>query len=119
MPDGKSAVVTSNISREHTWLISDGPIRENSVFHGEVFDARLDNPNWDHPDVPLENGVSVVQMNGFGGRLVSATLEPIKVVDTMKAETGKFCHRSGTKYCRMGAHKGNGETWHPGEINIR
>jgi len=34
MPDGKSAVVTSNISREHTWLISDGPIRENSVFHG-------------------------------------------------------------------------------------
>jgi alpha-L-rhamnosidase len=83
--DGTQEVVKTDSFSTNPWVITKGPISENSVFNGEVYDARLNNPDWDNPDIPLKTQLSVAPVNGVDGRLVSATLEPIKVVDTVKA----------------------------------
>ncbi len=43
--DGSIQTVGSNT----TWRVGDGPIRFNSIYLGEVFDARLTTPGWDRP----------------------------------------------------------------------
>ncbi len=44
--DGSSRAVVS----DRRWKVADGPIRSNSVYLGEVYDARREVPGWDLPD---------------------------------------------------------------------
>ncbi|MBI5381725.1 MAG: family 78 glycoside hydrolase catalytic domain [Opitutae bacterium] len=37
---------TSVVATDGTWQWAEGPIRSNSIYHGETFDARLDQPGW-------------------------------------------------------------------------
>jgi alpha-L-rhamnosidase len=66
------------------WQCAAGPILENSVFDGEVYDARLEVPGWDtpRPGRPIDHWMMPMRVDSPGGRLVAQTLEPIRVVET-------------------------------------
>jgi len=40
---------TERIGSDTSWLVSDGPLLRNSVYLGETYDARLEQPGWDAP----------------------------------------------------------------------
>jgi alpha-L-rhamnosidase len=81
--DGSCKRVITQSNMAEPWLLSIGPIQENSVYDGEVYDARLENPDWDSPEVPPVNRLPSACADGPGGKLVSASLEPIRIVDTL------------------------------------
>ncbi len=67
------------------WQVSDGPLLANSVYDGEVYDARLERPGWDTPGTVMDNWAGAMVTDGPGGRLVSAMLEPVQVVERRQA----------------------------------
>ncbi len=70
------------------WRVADGPIVENSIYDGEVYDARLEKPDWDKPEGFAENYPNLDMWAGSmvteapGGRLVAQMLEPVEVIET-------------------------------------
>lgn len=86
--DGSTAQIRSSSPSPEAWWVSSGPILENSIYDGEVYDARLEQPNWDSPEVKHpERGQAAVCTDGPAGKRVAAALEPIKVVGTVRAKT--------------------------------
>ncbi len=85
--DGTTQRVVSQSSWAVPWLVSNGPIRENSVYDGEVYDARQEKTDWDAPEAPPTPWPVAAGADGPGGKLVSAMLEPIQVVETLPAKS--------------------------------
>lgn len=78
----------TDLGRE--WRLTSGPIVANSIYDGEIYDARLEKPGWNRPDQKrpnphgrTEGWVVAVPVEPPGGRLVSQMIEPIKVVETL------------------------------------
>lgn len=40
----------TEIHSDSSWQTARGPIVEDSIYHGETYDARLEQPGWDRPD---------------------------------------------------------------------
>jgi alpha-L-rhamnosidase len=78
------------------WMVTSGPILTHSVYDGETYDARLEKPAWDQPETKLTNpfGRTEEWQTAFmveppGGRLVSQTINPIKIVDIIRPQSVK------------------------------
>ncbi len=78
--DGTQRSVTSDTS----WKVGEGPIRFNSIYLGEIYDARREMPGWDRPGF---------DDSGWGQPLVTAELigplraqaqPPIRVTRTLR-----------------------------------
>jgi len=65
------------------WKSKNGPIVNESVWDGEVYDARLEMPGWNQPgfDDSAWNAAQVVKSPG--GMLSAEMMPPIQVVDTI------------------------------------
>jgi alpha-L-rhamnosidase len=98
--DGTSIQI---LTQDPTWQVGTGPIVRDSIFDGEYYDARLECPGWDkarsqrptpvEPSLGVETDktTAVIWMRPHtvdppGGRLVTQSLEPIRVVDTLSPE---------------------------------
>ncbi|MDH7480629.1 MAG: family 78 glycoside hydrolase catalytic domain [Armatimonadota bacterium] len=74
---------TSIVTDSH-WKRGNSPILENSLYHGEVYDARLEQPGWDAPGFddskwePAETVPSPTQ------KLSAEVIQPIRVSETIK-----------------------------------
>src|SRR5579863_5291280 len=79
LEDGKHLSVVS----DGAWKSAAGPIVTDSVYDGEVYDARLETPGWDRPgfDDSSWTGASVV--SGWNGVLSAQMLPPIRVDASM------------------------------------
>lgn len=73
------------------WYVARGPIVKNSIFDGEVYDARLERTGWDTSAYDFQkynhknNGwITATYTESPGGRLVSQVMEPIKVVSEIE-----------------------------------
>ncbi|MBY8985805.1 MAG: family 78 glycoside hydrolase catalytic domain [Candidatus Lokiarchaeota archaeon] len=78
--DGTSSVIIS----DNSWKLSNGPIMENGIYHGEKYDARLEIPGWDKPnfeDKEWENATVVK-----GHKLASQLMQPIKITKILKPQ---------------------------------
>jgi alpha-L-rhamnosidase len=70
------------------WVAYQGPIVEDSIYDGETYDARFERPGWDCegsglPDPgPMRDLQAAMVVEGPGGVLEPAPLEPIEVVET-------------------------------------
>jgi alpha-L-rhamnosidase len=84
--DGTTRKIFTETLHPDPWLVTSGPIRENSIFDGECYDARLEVPDWDTPGVPLKNGLVAMCTDHPGGRMEAASLEPIRVMDTLPVQ---------------------------------
>lgn len=85
--DGSTATVCSSGSWPDPWVVSTGPLQENSVYDGEVYDARLEDPNWAVPVGTGKGWITACFAEGPGGRLTAANLEPIRVVETLQPKS--------------------------------
>jgi alpha-L-rhamnosidase len=78
--DGTSQLVTS----DRQWTITDrGPIRANSEFDGEEYDARLEQIGWDKPGFDDSAWRPVQILSAPGGQLIAQMLEPMRVIETL------------------------------------
>lgn len=93
--DGSTAkIYTHPMNFEPDWRIGVGAIVSNTVYDGEVYDARLEKDGWDRPggnQTPLsdrtEGWVTAVAAEPPAGRLVAQSVEPIKVMETLRAKS--------------------------------
>ena len=62
------------------WKIAASPITFSSIYGGEDYDARLEQPGWDAPFFDDSPWKAAVCLEGPGGRLVPETDAPLKVM---------------------------------------
>lgn len=71
---------SKSIITDESWKAGQGPITENSIYNGEVYDARLEEPGWDAADYDDSDWNSARIADEPGGKLVSqASFPPIKI----------------------------------------
>ncbi|HET7213593.1 MAG TPA: family 78 glycoside hydrolase catalytic domain [Terriglobia bacterium] len=79
MADGKTVSVSSDTS----WKTTAGPVVSDSVYDGEVYDARLGKPGWDRPGFNDAAWASARQEQGTAGAISAEMMPPIRVTDTL------------------------------------
>ncbi len=94
LADGRQRRIISGWQKdEPSWQATIGALGENSVYGGEMYDARLERPGWDcpggenpaapAPDAPLPPWVMAMVVDAPGGKLAAQMVEPIRVVETL------------------------------------
>ncbi len=79
LADGK----TVSISSDHSWKTAAGPVVSDSVYDGEVYDARLAKPGWDRPGFNDTGWAAARQEQGTAGAISAEMMPPIRVTDTL------------------------------------
>ncbi|MFA5262771.1 MAG: family 78 glycoside hydrolase catalytic domain [Opitutaceae bacterium] len=76
---------TKTIVSDETWRASDGPIRRNSVYLGEVYDARCEKQGWDRAGFD-DSGWAAAALAGAPvlGPLRAQDAPPIRVTRTLQ-----------------------------------
>ena len=70
------------IISDESWFTAPGPVVRNNVYLGEVYDARLENPDWTTADIGSWKKASAA--TGPSGALVAQQLPPIRVTTIVK-----------------------------------
>lgn len=71
----------ANVISDGSWKAAPSPILFSSIFGGEDYDARLEQPGWDTPAFDDEAWKDAVRVNG-PSKLICQSAEPLKVMDT-------------------------------------
>ena len=79
LEDGSKSSWTSDT----TWRTAAGPILEDSVYNGEIYDARLETAGWDRPGFDDKGWSPAEAVKGPAGVLSAQTMPAIQVVDTL------------------------------------
>jgi alpha-L-rhamnosidase len=79
LASGKHVSVTSGPS----WKARNGPIVSDSVYDGEVYDARLETPGWDQPGFKDEGWAPAQIVKAPGGVLSAQMMPPIEDMDSL------------------------------------
>jgi alpha-L-rhamnosidase len=79
LADGQTIRVVS----DSLWKSKNGPIVEDSIYNGEIYDARLEMPGWDRPGYDDKSWKPVEGIQGPKGVLSAQMMPPIRVVDTI------------------------------------
>ena len=79
LEDGKTVSVASDGS----WKATQGPIVSDSVYDGEVYDARRETPGWDQPGFDDTTWSAAQTVEGSKGTLSAQMMPPIRVIDSM------------------------------------
>jgi len=82
--NGKSEFITS--SNYSGWLVSDSPIIFNSIYDGEIYDARLEKEKWNTIEYKIKDNNWSRPLLGevHNAKLVSQNIEPIKQLKEIK-----------------------------------
>ncbi|MDP0497355.1 MAG: family 78 glycoside hydrolase catalytic domain [Verrucomicrobiota bacterium JB024] len=90
--DGRTIRVCSqggHTAAPDTWQVARGPLRHNSVYGGEEYDATLEGPGWDQPENdkrgPGLDFVVAIPVDAPAGIMSAQMLEPIKVAERFPA----------------------------------
>ena len=78
--DGTKTCITSGKG----WKRTDSPITENSLYHGETYDARLETPGWDMPGFDDSKWAAAEIIDSPTKVLSAETIQPIRVCESMK-----------------------------------
>jgi len=81
--DGRVETVTTG----EGWRAIDSPVRFDSLYEGEVHDARVDRGDWTSPGYDDGDWRPVERVDGPGGDLRAQAVQPIEVVDEVLPET--------------------------------
>ncbi len=80
LSDGSTQIVCS----DETWQTSIGPILSSDLYHGEVYDARLEMPGWSLPGFDATAWRDACILNDTDAVLVSKRNETIQVIEELK-----------------------------------
>ncbi len=78
--DGSSQTIVT----DETWKVGDGPILRNSVYLGELYDARKEQPGWDRPGFDDSGWKHASVAEEPLGPLRAQDAPPIRVTRTLK-----------------------------------
>ena len=67
------------IVSDGSWRTSSGPVLQNNLFGGEVYDARLEKTGWLEPGYDDSGWAAAARTESPGGRLEAQMIEPIRV----------------------------------------
>lgn len=92
MADGSTVTLCS---RPGEFQTHPGAVTENSIYDGEVYDARRECPGWNRPGfIPKDGWIPAAAGTAPGGRLVAQQMPPIRV----------NCRRRPLSVRRVGTH---------------
>jgi alpha-L-rhamnosidase len=77
--DGSVVVVTS----DESWRAAPSPILHSEIYSGELYDARNEIRNWDHPDFDDSGWAKAEQASAPAATLVGQIDEPPRVVQSL------------------------------------
>jgi alpha-L-rhamnosidase len=72
-----------SIVSDKTWKTKQGPILSDSIYDGEVYDARMETPGWDRPNYDDSDWTAAVAAQPPKGKLSAQMMPAIQVVDTI------------------------------------
>ncbi|HOC52054.1 MAG TPA: family 78 glycoside hydrolase catalytic domain, partial [Verrucomicrobiota bacterium] len=75
---------TQTLGTDVSWKTGPGPIRRNSVYLGEVYDARREQPGWDQPGFDDSNWEPAQTARGELGPLQAQDAPPIRVTRVLQ-----------------------------------
>jgi alpha-L-rhamnosidase len=90
-----------SVASDGSWKASQGPIVGDSVYDGEVYDARREMPGWDRPGFDDSAWRSAQVVEGSQGVLSAEMMPPIQVVDEI-VPTAMTSPEPGVYVCDMG-----------------
>lgn len=70
------------IISDESWKVSHGPIRENGIYFGENYDARLEQPGWNLPDFDDSGWKRAIL--GSGPPVTAQTIPPVRITERLK-----------------------------------
>lgn len=120
--DGRSEIIATNWDPDKNWLVGTGPIRESSIFNGELYDARKERNGWTLPEyntefpVRTESWINAVITDSPGGKMVAQIQEPIFIVETIipkliyQPNKGIYVYDAGKNLAGWAAIKVEGKT---------
>ena len=79
LASGKHVLITSGPA----WKARNGPIVSDSVWNGEIYDARLETPGWDLPGFKDDGWKPAETVKAPSGVLSAQMMPPIQDVDTL------------------------------------
>ena len=91
----------TTIATDERWKVTEGPLRRNSIYLGEVYDARKEIANWDRPNCDDTHWDHAVLATEPIGKLQAQPLPPIRATATLKP-TGITEPQEGTFIFDMG-----------------
>lgn len=74
---------TVSLASDGSWKTTQGPILSDSVYNGEVYDARRETPGWDRPGFDDSSWSGAQVGAGSQGKLSAEMMPPIRVADEM------------------------------------
>ncbi|TWU45436.1 Bacterial alpha-L-rhamnosidase [Novipirellula aureliae] len=75
---------TETIASDRDWKVTEGPILRNSIYLGEIYDARKQMKGWNQPGFDGASWQNAALANEPIGKLQAQPLEPIRVTTTIK-----------------------------------
>lgn len=72
-----------SVFSDPSWKQTDGPIVQDSIYNGEIYDARLETPGWDNPGFDDSSWAGVETGIDPKGTLSAQMIPPIRVTDTI------------------------------------
>ncbi len=72
-----------SVASDGAWKTTRGPILEDSIFDGEVYDARRETTGWDTPGFDDSAWSAAQTVEGSAGIRSAQMMPPIRVVDTL------------------------------------
>jgi len=78
--DGRSEVVTT----DGAWKAAGSPILMSELYHGETYDARLEQPGWSLPAFDDSAWHPVDLLDGASGKLIAQENEPVRKIEEIK-----------------------------------
>ncbi len=75
---------TETIISDQSWKSATGAILESEIYHGEVYDARLEKNGWNLPGYNDDNWTAVIEKDYDFENLVSSVGEKVKVTKELK-----------------------------------
>ncbi|MFO7296776.1 MAG: family 78 glycoside hydrolase catalytic domain, partial [Clostridia bacterium] len=78
--DGREQVVVS----DRSWKASTGPILMSEIYHGEIYDARLEKPGWDEANYDDSDWYDVEELDKPKDIIVAQEGPPVRIVQQIK-----------------------------------
>nr|MBO2494256.1 alpha-L-rhamnosidase [Clostridia bacterium] len=78
--DGREQVIVS----DRSWKASTGPILMSEIYHGEIYDARLEKPGWDEANYDDSDWYDVEELDKPKDIIVAQEGPPVRIVQQIK-----------------------------------
>lgn len=76
---------TRTVASDEQWAVTDGPTRLDSLFGGEVYDARRERDGWTSPGYDDSDWDTPRLAEAPGGALVSQLMQPNEVTEKLES----------------------------------